>query len=125
METFVGQSHPAVAPRYHDVGVVAFAKSGHGDSNNPYVANGRAYLLNGMYQHMYSVPVTTMHAAPTAYAMTAPGEYFAECYMSYYLPYDGTPATVTRKGELVAPWIKRWFDGHIDRLGEAPRSAQR
>lgn len=125
METFVGLSHPAVAPRYHDVGVVAFAKGGHGDSTNPYLANGRAYLLNGMYQHMYSVPVTTMHAAPTAYAMTAPGEYFAECYMSYYLPYDGTPDTAARKGELVAPWIKRWFDGHIDRLGEAPRAAQR
>jgi hypothetical protein len=70
---------------------------------------------------MYSVPVTTMHSAPTAYAMTAPAEFFAECYMSYYLSYDGTPQTAPRKGELVAPWIKRWFDAHIDRLGESPR----
>ena len=121
MTEFVGASHPAVASRYQQVGVVAFARGEHGNPSNPYIAHGRAYLMNGSYQQMYSVPVTTMHSAPTAYAMTAPAEFFAECYMSYYLPYDGTPQTAKKKGELVAPWIKRYFDAHIDRLGEAPR----
>lgn len=121
MKTFVGASHPAVASQYQEVGVVAFARGEHGNPSKPYITHGRAYLLNGQYQQMYSVPVTTMHSAPTAYAMTAPAEFFAECYMSYYLPYDGTPQTATRKGELVAPWIKRYFDAHIDRIGEAPR----
>jgi hypothetical protein len=121
MMDFVGASHPAVAVRYQQVGVVAFARGEHGNPSNPYIAHGRAYLMNGSYQQLYSVPVTTMHSAPTAYAMTAPAEFFAECYMSYYLPYDGTPQTAAKKGELVAPWIKRYFDAHIDRLGEAPR----
>jgi hypothetical protein len=121
MMDFVGASHPAVAVRYQQVGVVAFARGEHGNPSNPYIAHGRAYLMNGSYQQLYSVPVTTMHSAPTAYAMTAPAEFFAECYMSYYLPYDGTPQTATKKGELVAPWIKRYFDAHIDHLGEAPR----
>ncbi len=113
--------HPLKDAKYAHVGIVALALGGFGESANPYVANGRAYTMNGFYQQRYSVPIATMHAAPTAYAMTAPGEYFAECYMTYYLTFDGSPASAKDKGKLLAPWIKRWFDEHIDALGESPK----
>lgn len=113
--------HPIKKPEYRHVGIVALALDGFGDSHNPYIANGRAYTLNGFYQQRYSLPLSTMHAAPSAYALTAPGEYFAECYMTYYLTYDGSVATAKEKGKLLAPWIKRWFDEHIDALGETPK----
>jgi len=109
-----------VAEKYAHVDIVAFGRGGHGSPSHPYLAHDRAYLMNGHYQLRYSVPLRTMHAAPTEYAMAGPGEYFAECYMTYYLLYDGTPATANRKGEHLAPWIKEWFDANIDALGDGP-----
>jgi hypothetical protein len=53
--------------------------------------------------------------------MTAPAEYFAECYANYYREYDGTPKTAKDKGASLAPWIKRWFDANIDRAGHNPQ----
>ena len=40
--------------------------------------------------------------------MSAPAEYFAECYVEYYREYQGTPETdVDKKGGHLATWIKR------------------
>jgi hypothetical protein len=121
IEQLVVGPHPIKDPKYQHVGLVAMAMGGFGEPENPFIANGRAHTLNGYYQQRYSVPLASMHAAPSAYSMTAPGEYFAECYMTYYLTYDGTTATAKEKGKLLAPWIKRWFDENIDALGETPK----
>jgi hypothetical protein len=123
LRDMVAWDHPAIRDEYADagVGVVALARGSQGSSGDPFVANGRAYIMNGLYQKMYSVPMRTVHAAPSQYAMTAPAEYFAECYMAYYLTSDGTPQTAARKGELVAPWIKTWLDKNVDRMSHNPK----
>ena len=65
------------------------------------------------------VPEKTRHAAPTSYAMTAPLEWFAECYAEYYRAYKG-PGTEDQKGGKLAGWIKGWFDQNIDNLKYNP-----
>jgi len=122
--TLAGYDHPAVAERYAGVGIVDLARGEQGSSDNPFLANGRAYILSGLYQKRYSVPLRTVHAAPSAYSLTAPEEFFAECYMAYYLTSDGTPTTADKKGALLAPWIKKWFDENVDRIGHNPKQNQ-
>jgi len=116
LRDFLEPDHPARSPDYHGVGVLDLARGEQGTSSDPFIVNGRAFIMNGLYQMMYSVPLRAVHAAPSQYAMTAPAEYFAECYMAYYLTSDGTPQTASQKGALVAPWIKRWMDQNVDRM---------
>jgi hypothetical protein len=114
--------HPALdTKKYRGVGVIDFAADpDRGHRGAPFIRNGRAFMMNGGNQQRYSVPVSTMHASPSTYSLTAPAEWFAECYMTYYLTYDGTQQTSADKGKLLAPWIKKWFDEHIDKVGHNP-----
>jgi hypothetical protein len=121
ISSLVEVNHPAISASYAGVGVVDFATTeDRGGSDAPFLRNGRAYMMNGVYQRRYSVPMHTVHSAPSAYSMTAPEEFFAECYMTYYLTFDGTPATAAHKGELLPPWIKQWFDANVDKVGHNP-----
>ena len=69
----------------------------------------------------FNLSPRALHSTPSAYALTAPGEYFAECYANYYREYDGTPKTAAKKGASLAPWIKTWFDEHVDKIGHNPK----
>ena len=79
---------------------------------------GRVFLTHGMT--LASVPKKTADVAPSAYAMSAPAEYFAECYVEYYREYQGTPETMSKKGGHLATWIKQWFDTHVDQVRLSP-----
>jgi hypothetical protein len=123
LDSLVGANHPALdTTKYSGVGVIDFAADGdkRGSAAKPFIRNGRAFMMHSDYQQRYSIPLSTMHASPSEYSLTAPAEWFAECYMTYYLTYDGTPQTSADKGKLLAPWIKQWFDEHIDRIGHNP-----
>jgi hypothetical protein len=80
--------------------------------------NGRVFTTNGAM--LSSVPKVTADVAPSQYAMSAPAEYFAECYVEYYREYNGTPATEDKKGGHLATWIKQWFDKHVDSIRLSP-----
>jgi hypothetical protein len=123
LESLLGDQHPARdTKKYGGVGVIDFGMDpdGRGHSGAPFIRNGRAFMMHGAYQQRYSIPLTTMHVSPSVYSLTAPAEWFAECYMTYYLTYDGTPKTSGEKGKLLAPWIKKWFEEHIDKVGHNP-----
>jgi hypothetical protein len=122
MFELVASDHPVRKASYAGVGIVDFVNDpdGRGDRGAPFLRNGRAYMMNGLYQRRYSVPMKTVHASPSTYSLAAPEEWFAECYMTYYLTYDGTPKTAGEKGKLLAPWIKKWFDDNIDKIGHNP-----
>jgi hypothetical protein len=51
--------------------------------------------------------------------MTAPKEFFAECYAEYYWEFKG-PGTEDKKGGRLPSWIKSWFDKNIDTLKHNP-----
>lgn len=78
-----------------------------------------ACVANG--SSLYSMPKLTYLSAPTSYALNAPGEYFAECYVEYYRQFDGTPKTANLKGGRLAPWIKQWFDTNVDKIRLNPQ----
>jgi len=59
--------------------------------------------------------------APSTYSMTAPAEWFAECYVEYYCAFDGTSETQTNKGGRLPNWIKKWFDEHVDKIRLNPQ----
>ena len=75
-------------------------------------------------QEFLSLSPKAYHASPSAYALTAPEEYFAECYANYYREFDGTPETAGKKGASLVPWIKDWFDKNIDTVGHNPQRDQ-
>jgi hypothetical protein len=75
--------------------------------------------MNGATRANAGKKLTELARAST-YSLTAPEEFFAECYMTYYLTSDGTPGTAAHKGELLAPWIKQWFDANVDKVGHNP-----
>jgi hypothetical protein len=118
----VASNHPAVAKRYSSVGVVQLATQHKRPSiADPAVIGAKAALVNHGQQRFYTLGVDAMRVAPSEYSLTAPAEYFAECYAYYYKDYDGTPDTAQTKGERLAPWIKTWFDKHIDTVGHNPK----
>ncbi len=121
LDAFVGEAHPARSKDYKGVGIVGIARQ-----NKPLNAYdvtpvaGKVPVAHHGYSKLYRVPVTTLHAAPSTYSMTAPAEFFAECYAEYYRAYDGTPKTEDKKGGHLAGWIKAWFDANIDKLAFNP-----
>jgi hypothetical protein len=121
LDAFVGEDHPARSKAYKGVGIVDIARQ-----NKPLNAydmapvGGKVPVAHHGYSKLYRVPETTLHAAPSIYSMTAPAEFFAECYAEYYRAYDGTPHTQDKKGGRLAGWIKDWFDVHIDKLAFNP-----
>lgn len=122
LDAIVGADHPALAGKYAGVGIVDLARKRQPMTiTSPLIHRGRAWLSNDNWGQFYSVPERTLHAAPSVYGMTAPPEYFAECYADYYREYDGTPTTEGKKGGNLPASIKGWFDANIDRLGFNPR----
>jgi hypothetical protein len=115
----VGADHPAVGDKYPSAGVVKAARA-NPQWEKPFVHGGKAWMVNHRYQELYSIPTKTMTAAPSVYAMSAPAEFFAECYAEYYREVDGTPDGDKKKGGRLAPWIKEWFDANVDRIAMNP-----
>ncbi len=110
----VPADHPAVAARYARNNTKTTSKS-------PAPFGDRAAIYDHQRQRFMTVSMRAVHVAPSAYALSAPGEYFAECYAHYYRELDGTAATASTKGASLAPWIKNWFDTNVDTLGHMPR----
>jgi hypothetical protein len=117
----VRHDHPAVATRYGHVGVVKLARLGLDLMGRHTLFDGQYIMGSFVKQTFYTLTPKGHNAAPSAYSLTAPEEYFAECYANYYREYDGTPATGGKKGATLAPWIKTWFDTNIDNVGHNPR----
>jgi hypothetical protein len=119
IDKFVPENHPALADKYRSVGIVELARKKQSPSMHLGLMKGEYTLVNHKYQRFYRVPDKTRNAAPTSYAMTAPAEWFAECYAEYYRGYAG-PGTEANKGGQLAGWIKGWFDQNIDNLQYNP-----
>ena len=114
----VDGGHPLADARYQKVGAVQLAQRAAGTASE---ING--VVARGEYskQAFFLLSSRAYHSTPSDYALTAPGEYFAECYAHYYREYDGTPATADKKGASLAPWIKTWFDERVDTIGHNPQ----
>lgn len=114
----VDDKHPAVSTDYQGVGVVDLAQTAATDAKQI-----GSVVTRGEYtkQAFFNLSPRALHSAPSAYALTAPGEYFAECYANYYREFDGTPKTADKKGASLAPWIKGWFDENVDKIGHNPK----
>lgn len=119
LDKFVPDNHPALAEKYRGVGIVELARKKQPIDENLGLMKGEYTIVNHKYQRFYRVPDKTRNAAPSAYAMTAPAEWFAECYAEYYRTYKG-PGTEDKKGGQLAGWIKGWFDQNIDNLEYNP-----
>lgn len=117
----VRKDHPAVSKDYSGVGVVQLAqKKSMVNRKDPCFVGNRAAFVSHQQQRWYTIGQRGLLSAPSDYSLTAPGEYFAECYMQYYRDYDGKdPRT---KGYRLAPWIKEWFDNNIDNTTRNPRA---
>jgi hypothetical protein len=115
----VDTDHPAVAARYAAVGVVDAARQQL--MNDLKLVHGRYAMAQHKSQEFFTLSEKAYNASPSEYALSAPEEYFAECYANYYREYNGTPETADKKGASLAPWIKTWFDANIDRTGHNPR----
>jgi len=115
----VASDHPVVSPRYANVGVVQLAtKTLYYEQH---LIAGKYVIAKHASQELYTLSQKAFNSSPSGYALTAPEEYFAECYANYYIDYDGTPATADKKGATLAPWFKNWFDTNIDRVGHNPK----
>jgi hypothetical protein len=122
LRDMVGPSHAAVADRNASVGVVALARQNVAlDAGEPGILGDRGVLVSFKNQAFYVMAAKALRAAPTPYALTAPPEWFAECYMVYYRQFDGTPKTADKKGDHLATWIKAWFDTNVDTIGFNPQ----
>jgi hypothetical protein len=124
VDALLPSSHPAVDERYASAGVVQLAQDRMLWSAPP-ARGGRRWMVNHRYQELYSVPERAATVAPSHYALSAPGEFFAECYAEYYREVDGTDATRERKGGRLPGWIKDWFDGNVDRVAFNPQRVKR
>jgi hypothetical protein len=122
----VADDHPAVAKRYAHVGVVQLAqKKSLAARRDPGIIGDKAAFVSHKQQRWYTMKVDGLRAAPSDYSLTAPGEYFAECYAFYYKDFDNTPQTADKKGVSLAPWIKTWFDKNIDNITHNPASKKK
>lgn len=121
LDTLVDESHPALSKDYAGVGIVDFARSKQPPiiGSGP-VIQGHHLAANAKNQQLYRVPDRTRNAAPSRYSLTAPQEFFAECYAEYYHQFTG-PGTEDKKGGRLAGWIKTWFDQNIDTLQHNPK----
>lgn len=115
----VDQDHPALTHKQSPLAKFV-------DSPKPFTHDNTA--LEPVNGHMFlqtpktlaTVTKRAWDAAPTDYSMTAPAEYFAECYVEYYRDYDGTAGTEDKKGGKLPTWIKQWFKQHVDTIRFSP-----
>ena len=116
----VGSEHPAIANKQsplsnHVDEQRAFAHT----STDLKAHNGKVFMQTPT--SLASLKKQAWDAAPTHYSLTAPAEYFAECYVEYYRGYHGTPETAAQKGGRLPAWIKKWFDEHVDKIRFNPQ----
>jgi ATPase family associated with various cellular activities (AAA) len=123
LSTLVDGDHPAVATRYAKVGVVELASKE--ILLDFTLTNGRYAMVNHASQAWMTITQKGCNAAPSAYALTAPEEYFAECYANYYREFTAAPTSNVTKGATLVPWIKSWFDANVDKAGHNPQRAGR
>ncbi len=120
VKKLVASDHPAVADRYIGVGVVDLArKDARPNLYAPAIVDDKAVVLRHESQLFQTLSINGLRAAPSSYALTGPGEYFAECYAKYYATFDGKDATT--KGSMLVPWIKGWMDANVDNVGFNPK----
>lgn len=124
LDKFIPDDHPALADKYKGVGIVDLGRRKESPSIFQGPMNGRYTIVSHKYQRFYRVPEKTRNAAPSSYSMTAPAEWFAECYAEYYRTYEG-PGTEANKGGQLAGWIKNWFTENIDNLKYNPSRRDR
>lgn len=120
IDELVDENHPARSETYAGVGLVDFARAKHAPliGSAPPI-HGHHMAANIKNQKIYRIPERTRNAAPSRYSLTAPEEFFAECYAEYYHLFTG-PGTEDKKGGRLAGWIKTWFDQNIDTLKHNP-----
>jgi hypothetical protein len=114
----VDEKHPLNNGTYSGVGVVDLAADGSLHKYGGASAGVRRGMVRHSSQEFFSMSAKAYDASPSNYALSAPEEYFAECYAHYYIGFAEGSSKV--KGEAVAPWIKKWFDANIDTVGHNP-----
>lgn len=120
VRSMVDDDHPAVSSRYKDVPLVAAGRDGSDFSHKEKRAVGGRVGLTGNNQGTIAhVPKMTADTAPSEYSLSAPGEFFAECYAEYYRGFTG--ANPEAKGGKLARWIKEWFDHNVDKIELNPQ----
>lgn len=122
VQDMVDADHPAMKlPTEDPLGRAAKAGQrfdyNEGDARHT-IRNGHAFITHG--QTLLSCKQQAAETAPSTYSMSAPAEYFAECYVEYYRGYAGTPDTQKNKGGHLAAWIKGWFDANVDTARLSP-----
>jgi hypothetical protein len=118
VKELVPDDHPALDPDYADVPLIERARAGGRFADDErYERGGRMWLFSGGTPS--SLLSTAVDAAPSQYSLTAPAEYFAECYAEYYRLYDGIDDA--KKGGRLAAWIKKWFDENVDKIQFDPQ----
>lgn len=122
VKSLVPEDHPVLSSRYQGVGVCDDARAGKTNNYQDRIQHGdHVFVMQPYYQCFYAIPERTSQVAPSDYAMYAPAEYFAECYVEYYRRVDGTADGQRAKGGSLPTWIKGWFDEHVDRVRFDPR----
>jgi hypothetical protein len=123
VDQLVGPDHPALASRYYaSVGIVKSAVDGQTLDYTERAQHGdRVFVAGGFPGTWYSLSARGAQVAPSVYALHAPAEYFAECYVEYYRGVDGAPGSAQRKGGALAAPVKQWFDVNVDGIKFDPR----
>ena len=125
VKDLVSSDHPALADRYADVGLVKMGRDGRSFSAwNRDIINGRMFVAGSYMGQWYSVDAAIVPSAPSYYSLFAPAEYFAESYVEYYRGVDGSVASESKKGGMLAAPVKRFFDIKVDALKYDPRRVQ-
>ncbi len=117
VKNLADSDHPALDAKYQGNPLVDTARAGkrfYYTEADKKVHAGRVGVTRESL--LFSLNEQGYHAAPSQYALHAPAEYFAECYVEYYRQYDGTPKTEGAKGGRLAPWIKEWFAKYVDKI---------
>jgi hypothetical protein len=122
VENMVDANHPARAKKYAGVGIVdALLRGDNGTYGDPIHTNGRTFVMQPYYGYFYSLNEQAAKTAPSSYALYAPAEYFAECYVEYYRFIEAAPQSKDAKGGLLPSPIKSWFDANVDNVRFDPK----
>ncbi|MEO8702416.1 MAG: hypothetical protein ABI867_20400, partial [Kofleriaceae bacterium] len=116
VKDLVDHDHPARAAKYKGVGIVDLANTGTNLHHQIDTVGGRAYLIDYSHAQYHSLAADAAASAPSDYSLTAPPEYFAECYVEYYREVDGSSGSLAKKGGALPGPVKQWFDGNVDKL---------
>jgi len=122
VKNMVPPDHPAVDKDLAHVPLVKAALDGTLFNYRERRQVGDRVAVTGTNQGtIATVPIATADVAPSQYSMSAPGEFFAECYVEYYRGYDGTAKTNDKKGGNLPPKYRSWFDANVDKIELNPQ----